>query len=455
MLKKIGALAVLALSITLAPSLAAAPDVKAAAPVTPSRPTAAAQARPAAKPTGVIAAGTTDGPAFADVDAPNLGKVSADRFKAHAIRPANVIGVESDKGLEGLTFSKVLPSKIIKLPPQPPKLDLNLFNQKLTAALGSTFGFIAAIRKGGQPVYARIYGQARGPLDTQTNWSGDVRMHVASVSKFITAVSMVKALDAKGISVDAKILPYLPAAWVKGTNVDKVTFRDLLRHTSGFKTGGSDSDWETMRFFTMIGAIEHGEYNYENMNFGLCRILQTVLLGFPNTMPFNAATWDALTIDSFRKYTQDNVFTPSNVPAVSFAPVVYKKDALAYASKTDATGWNSGDLASMAGGAAFRLSLNELLDFMGTFRRKGTIVSTARAQQILDQGLGLDVVDDTAIGRVYDKNGRWRNNGNTEQSIIMFLPEDMELAVFVNSPIDGGNVSVRGAVRSAYDQSVK
>lgn len=191
------------------------------------------------------------------------------------------------------------------------------------------------------------------------------------------------------------------------------------------------------------------------MNFGLCRILLSTISGIPNNLPFNDATYDYMTIEAFRKYVQNNVFNPSNVAAVSFAPVPYKVDALAYSSPTDSSGWNSGDLASMAGGAAFRLSINELLDVMGTFRRKGTIVSVNRAQEILDQGLGLDVVDDTPAGRIYDKNGRWRNSGNTEQSLAMFLPNDVELAIFVNSPIGANAASLRGTVRAAYDASIK
>ena len=41
---------------------------------------------------------------------------------------------------------------------------------------------------------------------------------------------------------------------------------------------------------------------------------------------------------TFRKYVQDNVFTPSNVVGVSFAPVPFKTDALAYSSASDSSG---------------------------------------------------------------------------------------------------------------------
>ncbi len=452
---KLAALTVLVLAATVAPSLSAAPPV-AAAPA--GRPTPTPTSAPSARlVTGPIAAGQSDGPAFRDVDVPQLGKVGADKLRAHAIRPANVVGVESDKGPEGLTVSEVIRPKVV-LAPTAPKVNLDTLSERLHASLsGTTYGYAMQIRKNGQPAVTRIWKKARGASDGNAAWNLDTRMHIASVSKFITAVAMVKMLDAKGISVDAKIAPYLLASWVKGTNVDKITFRQLLRHTSGFRTDSSASDFATMKWWTMIGVgNNNGTKDYENMNFGLCRILLSTVGGLPNNLAFNDATYDYVTIETFRKYVQDNVFTPSNVVGVSFAPVPFKTDALAYSSASDSSGWNSGDLASMAGGAAFRLSINELLDFMGTFRRKGTIVSVNRAQEILDQGLGLDVVDDTPAGRIYDKNGRWRNSGNTEQSLAMFLPNEMELAIFVNSPIGAGEgANLRSTVRAAYDASIK
>jgi len=408
---------------------------------------------------GPIAAGQSDGPAFRDVDVPGLGKVSADKLRGHAIRPANVLNTEGDDGLEGIAPSNLgPPNKAVASATS--KIDIAKLSDRVHAALSvSTYGYAMQIRKNGQPVATRVWKKARGSSDGNATWTLDTRMHVASVSKFVTAVAMTKMLDSKNVSLDAKILPYLPANWVKGPNVDKITFRQLLTNRSGFSTGGSASDFATMKFYTLLGVNDrNGQYDYENMNFGLCRILLSTLGGVPNNLPVNDATYDYVTIDFFRKYTQDNLFAPSNAVGVGFAPVVFKVDALAYASTDDSSGWSSGDLASMAGGAGFRLSINELLDFMGTFRRKGTIVSAARAQEILDQGLGLDVRADTPAGRIYDKNGRWRSSGHTEQSLAMFLPEGIELAVFVNSPIVlGGAVplSLRDTVRKAYDASIQ
>jgi len=82
------------------------------------------------------------------------------------------------------------------------------------------------------------------------------------------------------------------------------------------------------------------------------------------------------------------------------------------------------------------LSVDDLLKVMGTLRRKGTIMSTAKAQNMLDSGFGLDVVSDTPAGRLYNKNGLWEDSiPRIEQSLAYFLPEDMEMAVLANSPI--------------------
>jgi hypothetical protein len=49
----------------------------------------------------------------------------------------------------------------------------------------------------------------------------------------------------------------------------------------------------------------------------------------------------------------------------------------------------------------------DLLDIMGTFRRKGTIMSTTQAQTMLDEGFGIDVRMSTPLGMLYNKNGAW------------------------------------------------
>ena len=74
----------------------------------------------------------------------------------------------------------------------------------------------------------------------------------------------------------------------------------------------------------------------------------------------------------------------------------------------------------------------------------------------MDSYLGIDQVIETPAGKLYNKNGSWNNNGRTEQSVIYFLPDNMELAVFVNSKIGNGQgKSLRARVKDAYLSSLK
>jgi hypothetical protein len=56
---------------------------------------------------------------------------------------------------------------------------------------------------------------------------------------------------------------------------------------------------------------------------------------------------------------------------------------------------------------------------------------------MLEDGFGIDwIVSTSAGGSYYSKNGSWENaNGQQEQGVLFYLPEDMELVVLVNSPV--------------------
>src|SRR5262249_39238860 len=151
-------------------------------------------------------------------------------------------------------------------------------------------------------------------------------------------------------------------------------------------------------------------------NFGLCRILLSIINGdvargatfYPGNPTLNDQAWDLVTLHYFRHYMQSKVFTPAGVHNVGFAPAASGKNALAYQFPDGGKhGWNSGDLASVAGGAGFHVSTKELLEVMNHVRRKGTILPAAKAQKMLDSYFGIDQVINTPAGKLYNKNGAW------------------------------------------------
>ena len=377
--------------------------------------------------------------------------------RAHVFAPAHVRKVQ---------IEEVDPKreKSARMPPRKRKarrgggVDLGALGLRLWTVLKDhVAGYMLHVRQNGALVHVGAWNWALTPEDGAKGWTEDTRMHVASVSKFLTAVGTVRLLDSKNLSYDTKIINYLPAHWSKGANVDKITFRHLFTHTSGFVTGGSDTDYATMKSKVAAGVAGVGTYDYENMNFGLCRILISTVSGAVaksasyTPANLNDAFWDLNTINAYRSYMQTKVFAPCGVVNAGFDTLVYTPDALAYPFPYDnASGWNSGDLKTVCGGAGWRLSIKELLEVMNHVRRKGTIVSATKAQYMLDNFFGIDMMSDTAAGKLYNKNGSWTNNGKTEQCVAFFMPQGMELALFVNSPIGLSKLSLRNLVRDAY-----
>jgi len=373
------------------------------------------------------------------------------------MRPDHVVGVISSRGLEEGTALREVP-KFDKKPKA--HLDVESFGNALHAALKAIVaGYVMRLRRHGSTIWTLEWNWAKYPPDGGEGWNPDVRMHVASCSKLITAMAMTRVLNAKKISYDAKIISHLPGYWIKGPNIDKISFRDLMTHRSGFNTGKSDSDYEFMKTTVALGVFDHGNYHYQNMNFGLCRILLSTIQGVvavnANFGPglLNDITWDVLTVTGYTQYVQAHVFNPAGVAGASLDHPT--PDALAYTWPVLGNGWNSGDLTTMAGGAGWHMSVDDLLAVMGTFRRNGTIMSTTHAQTMLDDGFGIDLIQGTPVGTLYNKNGLWADGaGHTEQSLTYFLPEDMELVVLANSPIGFPGQFFRDVVTNLYTSHI-
>lgn len=386
------------------------------------------------------------------------------RAKAHTFRPATLVDATSEDRKEG---PSLFPVRVARPVPVKPHLNVAKFGESMHAALKDKVrGYALGLRKNGQPILTLQWDWSRSPSQGSKGWNLDTKEHIASVSKLITAIAAVKMLDERNLSFDTKIGNYIPAYWNEGKNANDLTFRKLLTHQAAFTVYGGD-------FLSFKQQIEMGVSSnpadgigYTNGSFSLIRVLAATMTGavprnktwaFPGLAPslnanLNNAMWDASSTEAFLTYVQNKVFTPSGVSGVS--PKSNDGSALAYSGKNDGQGWDSGDVTSQVGGAGFRMSVNQVLDVMGTFRRKGTIVSPAKAQEALDARLGIDQVIDTPLGKIYNKNGRWQNgsgpNDDAEQSVAYFLQEDMEVVLLVNSWIGAEQASVRGSVKDAY-----
>jgi hypothetical protein len=388
-------------------------------------------------------------------------KVDEAAIRAHVMRPQQIVGVVSDRGREDAPI-------IEHLRPRPElfyELNIPGFLDSLQTALTNlTAGYSLRLHVNGSTVATVDWNWAKEPQDGGESWTPDVRMHVASLSKIVTAVAMTKLLNDKGMSYDTPIIDFLPGYWIKGPAVDEITFAQLMTHTSGLAYGNtsSRSDYQFMKEQVAAGTTHLGQYSYQNMNFGLCRILISTINGnipvdwsFPfwPDPSFNDWVWDFVTVTAYQAYVNANLFSPAGVTG----PTLYHEsaDALAYNFPVSGNGWNSGDLTTMAGGAAWHMTVDEFLAVMGTFRRSGTIMSQSDAQTLLNHGFGIDWTVHTPLGTYYAKNGRWLDgSGHEEQTVAFYLPREMELVLFVNSPVTSADDFLYNIVSNAYTGNI-
>lgn len=187
----------------------------------------------------------------AQLQAARVNGITVDetKLRAHVIRPVNVVNAVSDRGIDEEKIAPPLHHP--GLPPGPPPppgpqlkhLDVKAFGDALHPALkDSTAGYVMRLRQHGTTIYTLEWNWARYPADGGEGWNPDVQMHVASVSKLLTAMGMTRTLDQHHIPYDAKIIDSLPTYWAKGPNIGDISFRNLMTHTSGFNTGGSATD---------------------------------------------------------------------------------------------------------------------------------------------------------------------------------------------------------------------
>jgi hypothetical protein len=362
-------------------------------------------------------------------------------------------------------------------------LDFGAFKDAIDTDLtGNVAGYVASLRQDGSTIFTLSWSDAIRTPEVQPPlvarkpeaWTPNIRMHVASCSKLITAIAITKVLDESATPYDKSIISYLPGYWQKGPHIGDITFRHLLTHTSGFNTGTSKSDFVTMKKQVENGVAFNptllaprfsgiGSFHYENMNFGLCRILLAVLVGdiHPSDTHVDVDNWwDLVTANSYVQYVNDHIFTQAGIAP---GPTLdhHSSDALAYPFPVGGPGWNSGDFDSAPGADGWHFSVNELLDVMGTFRRGGTIMAPTRAQNMLDQGFGIELIysGSSILGNYYGRTGYWleRATQRVEQSAAIFLPGNMELAVLANSSrgpdVDAGNMTK--SLIYAFTESIK
>jgi len=326
------------------------------------------------------------------------------------------------------------------------RLDVPRFGADLVGQFeGRCNGYVVRVLEPGAVGLTLQSGRARNAPDSDVRWTPDARMNVASVSKLITAMAARKALADANVPAKTEIWPFLPLYWRRGPSLEKVTFEMLLTHQSGFfNPTTSLADFGELKAQVARGAligVPLGGATYQNVNFAMFRILIPVLTGAVDvTLTAPGGTeddhdrlWDALTVQGYHDYVQQNVFAPAGVSgaATTSAP----GNALAYKWPMPGAGWDSRDLSFTSATTGWHLTAHDVVYVLSAFTA-GAVVPRKDAWAMLEAGWGIDRSGPTDAGPYFAKSGRWESESNQlEQAVAGWLPGGLPFAVLMNSQL--------------------
>ncbi|MBL7252813.1 serine hydrolase domain-containing protein [Paractinoplanes lichenicola] len=328
--------------------------------------------------------------------------------------------------------------------------DMAWFERNLRAALaGRTVGYAYSIGKNGQLDRQAGVGLARvAPDNPVTAQSATKAMTIASVSKPVTTAAVLRLLEQKKISVDSGIGPWLPSAWKRGAGVDKITFRQLMTHTSGLlqnyqtatgTTGGkSTGSWDNIRIAIGQDSGSKG-FKYANMNFSIFRIMVPKIAYGVDLSPqydappanVTAAQIDYLTGIVFLGYLKPVLeLAKASVGCANSDPNPTKLYAFPTGGQA---GWGPADYTTGCGGYGYNMSANGITSFLSHIRYTDKVISAAARKLMVDENVGMYSYTG-AYGTYHGHNGVWAQSGNRGmRSCAMSFHIHVDASLLVNN----------------------
>lgn len=276
--------------------------------------------------------------------------------------------------------------------------------------IGDVSGYAFVVAHHDRIVAEGAAGWARTSTDApQTPWSVDTRINLASVSKCVTAVAMLRLMDRHGIKITDPFYPHIQAQCpTAGAGVATVTFQNLLEMKSGLQVDGTlwtPNVWNFLSTYLTqpLAGVPGVTSAYSNTNFTILQGIISLLVS-----PSNQG---ADGIAPYVEYVTDHVLKPMRVHHHLFNPTPdpATTGTLSYAFGDPGPGvyWTEINCVGCGGWVS---SAKELIKFLIGVR-KDAALNRQWSKEMLMQQLGwyeYDGVD----GHYFDHNG-WLHDGGT------------------------------------------
>lgn len=329
-------------------------------------------------------------------------------------------------------------------------------------------GYQFVVSFNGTAMVKRAGGMARRAPDVNPRKMTNAdKFNVASVSKTMTAIAVMKLLHQKKLSDHHTIQEFLPPSFELGENVGLITFRRLLTHHSGIRCQ-TKGKFEDLKQCIKAGVDEDDMdvRSYNNINFRLCRLLIPELEEFTPPGAIGPAPGQITAPHDYPKEymasVQKHVFDPAGLPLLFVKPTD-RFPGLGYQFPCPETnGVDFGDMTEFAGSGGWTMSSEQLAAVFGAFLYTDKILPRKIVERMKDNNIGLVARDVTGEVVSYSHGGWYP--GFTEKgkpqyggevgTLAYGLSNGVSVALIVNSQL-GRNWNTRDVVDDAVQQMVK
>lgn len=378
----------------------------------------------------------------------------------------------------GIIFLTSSCDKIPDIKSKDPVFSVDKFEQNLKTALdGKTVGYSYSISRKGTQVRKGAGGAAVASWDNPASGqsvahAANKRQDLASCSKTITALTLMRLLQDKNMSEKAKMVDYLPSFWENpSTTLAEVSLESLLKHESGMVAGGLD--YFSLKQRIKDGGIYiQGNYAYQNINYAFLRvciaylshksdlkILEDAFIADPTTT--NEELLETTINDYYIEQVNQKVFAPCGIVMSYPKPDGETNPTMNYNFNTQDVGWNKGDMTRFAGSAGWRLSAEEQNNIMAHLKYTNDILNDTWKDKMNNQLMGWSGTDNLKGGTAYYHGGYFEDKYSPNASpdpkgrgcftIHVIFGNEIEAAVQVNSL--GGTNNMESTVIPAYNNA--
>jgi CubicO group peptidase (beta-lactamase class C family) len=343
--------------------------------------------------------------------------------------------------------------------------DMNTFVKILKDSFDNrAVGYSFAIAKDGKFVRGFGFGKARMPQDPpEQDFTELSRIELASSTKAIACMAMLKALEKKNIPTTNVISYYLPSNWQIPILNKLITFEDLLRHKTGLKN--FSYGWENIRKAMETPVTD--DTTYSNVNYYLIRILiPYVLYGKQYLETQYPGSLDWGTSKMYLDFIRNEIFKPAGLQYWDIASFNdWHQDAAGDRKFPYPLYYNfdlpnvkgSPDIPSIDGGAGgMVLNTKEVVQILAAYENE-KLISKKMMDAMENKLMGWTHSFTTIKGTGYRKGGNTTTSDKNDQgmlSYVVVLPHNIQVAFLSNSNNNTHSNSI-GRIVTAYNKAWK